>query len=37
MIEEGSFPWKRREEAIQQEAQLDGIDVIRTSESKERR
>src|ERR1700752_4172139 len=35
-IGEGSFQWKRREEAIQQEAKLDGIYVIRTSESKER-
>src|SRR5215831_5653971 len=34
-IGEGSLPWKRREEAIQQEAKLDGIYVIRTSESKE--
>ena len=35
-IGEGSFQWKRREDAIQQEAKLDGIYVIRTSESKER-
>src|SRR6516225_346530 len=35
-ISEGSLQFKRREEAIQQEAPLDGIDVIRTSESKER-
>jgi transposase len=35
-IGEGSFQWKRREEAIQQEAKLDGIYVLRTSESKER-
>jgi transposase len=35
-IGEGSLQWKRREEAIQQEAKLDGIYVIRTSESKER-
>jgi transposase len=35
-IGDGSFQWKRREEAIQQEEQLDGIYVIRTSESKER-
>jgi hypothetical protein len=34
-IGEGSFQWKRREDSIQQEAQLDGIYVIRTSESKE--
>jgi len=33
---EGSFQFQRREEAIQEEAPLDGIDVIRTSESKER-
>ena len=33
---EGSFQFQRREEAIQEEAQLDGIYVIRTSESKER-
>ena len=35
-IGEGSFQFQRREEAIQEEAPLDGIDVIRTSESKER-
>jgi transposase len=35
-IGDGSFQWKRREEAIQQEEQLDGIYVIRTSESQER-
>jgi hypothetical protein len=35
-IGEGSFQWKRREDAIQQEAKLDGIYVLRTSESKER-
>ena len=35
-IGEGSLQWKRREEAIQEEAKLDGIYVIRTSESKER-
>ncbi len=33
---EGRFQWKRREDSIQQEANLDGIYVIRTSESKER-
>jgi Transposase DDE domain len=33
---EGSFQWARREESIQQEAKLDGIYVLRTSESKER-
>jgi Transposase DDE domain len=31
-IGEGSFTWSRRQEAIEQEAQLDGIYVIRTSE-----
>jgi transposase len=35
-IGEGSFQWKRREDSIEQEAKLDGIYVIRTSESKER-
>jgi transposase len=35
-IGDGSLQWKRRAEAIQQEEQLDGIYVIRTSESKER-
>ncbi len=35
-IGEGSFQWARREDAIEQEAQLDGIYVIRTSESPER-
>jgi transposase len=33
---DGSLQWKRREESIQQEAKLDGIYVIRTSEPKER-
>ena len=32
----GSFQWKRREDSIKQEAMLDGIYVIRTSETKER-
>ncbi len=32
----GSFTWTRREASIQQEAQLDGIYVLRTSEPKER-
>jgi len=32
----GSFEWTRREDSIQQEAQLDGIYVIRTSEPSER-
>jgi transposase len=33
---EGSFQWARREESIQAEARLDGIYILRTSESKER-
>jgi transposase len=32
-IEEGKFRWGRRVEAIEQEANLDGIYVIRTSET----
>jgi transposase len=32
----GSFQWTRREDSIEQEAKLDGIYVIRTSESKQR-
>jgi len=32
----GSFQWARREDSIRQEAQLDGIYVIRTSEPSER-
>jgi transposase len=35
-IGEGSFTWCRRQEAIDQEAQLDGIYVLRTSEPAER-
>jgi len=35
-IEEGHFTWQRRQEAIRQEAELDGIYVIRTSEPVER-
>lgn len=35
-IRDGSFQWRRREDAIEQEAKLDGIYVIRTSEAKER-
>jgi len=35
-ISDGLFKWERREEAIEQESKLDGIYVIRTSESKER-
>jgi transposase len=35
-IGEGKFQWSRREHTIEQEAKLDGIYVIRTSESAER-
>lgn len=35
-IEEGVFNWERRQEEIEQEAMLDGIYVIRTSENKQR-
>lgn len=35
-IGEGSFTWSRRQDAIDQEAQLDGIYVLRTSEPVER-
>jgi transposase len=35
-IGEGSFRWSRRHEAIEREAKLDGIYVIRTSEPVER-
>src|SRR5215469_375774 len=35
-IEDGKLSWSRREESIAQEAQLDGIYVIRTSETAER-
>jgi transposase len=35
-IGEGSFTWSRRQGAIDQEAQLDGIYVLRTSEPVER-
>jgi len=35
-IGDGVFKWERRQAAIDQEAKLDGIYVIRTSESKER-
>jgi transposase len=35
-IADGTFRWVRREESIQQEASLDGIYVIRTSEAAER-
>ncbi len=31
-IEDGAFDWSRREDAIQQEAALDGIYVVRTTE-----
>jgi len=34
-IGDGLFQWERREDAIEQESQLDGIYVIRTSETKE--
>jgi transposase len=35
-IKDGEFRWHRREESIREEAQMDGIYVIRTSEPKER-
>ena len=35
-IGEGSFQWSRRQDSIAQEAQLDGIYVLRTSEPAER-
>jgi transposase len=35
-IGEGSFTWRRRQDAIEQEAKLDGIYVLRTSEPVER-
>jgi hypothetical protein len=35
-IQEGAFTYRRREEAIRREEQLDGIYVIRTSESEDR-
>jgi len=35
-IGEGSFAWSRRQDCIDQEAKLDGIDVLRTSEPVER-
>jgi transposase len=35
-IGEGSFTWNRRAESIEQEAKLDGIYVLRTSEPAER-
>jgi transposase len=35
-ISEGSFQWSRRQDSIEQEAKLDGIYVIRTSEPSER-
>lgn len=34
-IEEGTFQWARNQESIQQETNLDGIYVLRTSESSE--
>lgn len=36
IVGEGKFQWSRREQTIEQEAKLDGIYVIRTSESEER-
>jgi transposase len=36
MIEDGAFSFARKEEAIRRESELDGIYVIRTSESAER-
>ena len=35
-IGEGRFTWSRRQEAIEQEAKLDGTYVLRTSEPAER-
>lgn len=35
-IGDGRFGWARREDSVEQEARLDGIYVIRTSEPKER-
>jgi len=35
-IQEGRFDWQRNEEAIEREAALDGIYVVRTSEPEER-
>src|SRR6266700_7906498 len=35
-IGEGKFQWSRREQTVEEEAKLDGIYVIRTSESVER-
>lgn len=35
-IGEGSLQWTRRQDSIQQEAQVDGIYVLRTSESRQR-
>ena len=34
-ISDGSFAWKRKQDGIEKEEQLDGIYVIRTSEPKE--
>jgi len=34
-IADGLFQWQRRQESIEQESQLDGIYIIRTSESKQ--
>ena len=35
-IAEGTFSWQRDQESIERETQLDGIYVIRTSESEKR-
>ena len=35
-LDEGSFTWRRRQDAIEQEAKLDGIYVLRSSEPQER-
>jgi len=35
-IADGLFKWERRQKAIEQESKLDGIYIIRTSESKKR-
>lgn len=36
VIEDGAFSWERKQAAIEREAQLDGIYVVRTSEPKKR-
>jgi len=35
-IADGAFTWTRREESIRREAELDGVYVVRTSETKSR-